>query len=104
MLNSQTQYIDPDTFDNLNYLDTLGFSNKEDITITSLKLSLFSLQNRNFNSLIFDEMAWKAMSMEIFSGIRRNIGKVSLNFNSLVQLSNGMCDGLDLKSYRNYML
>ena len=94
MLNSQIQYIDPDTFDNLNYLDTLAFSNNENINITSLKLSLFSLQNRNLNSLSFDEMGWKDMSMKIFSGIRRKIYKVSLNFNSLVQLPDGMFDGL----------
>ena len=94
MRGSQIQHIGPNTFEDLIYLKTLDFSSNEDINITSLKISLYSLKNRNLSSLNFDRMGWKDLSMKVFSGVSRSIDTLSLSSNSFHQLSDGMFEGL----------
>ena len=89
------QHIDTDAFETLNYLQSLDLSNNKNMNITSLKLSLFSLKNNNLTSLRFESIGWKNSSLEIFSGVHRNITELSIWGNPLEHLSAGTFNGLE---------
>ena len=92
---TKLQHIDPDAFEALNHLQSLDLSRNKYINIMSLKRSLFSLRNHNLKSLSFNGIGWKDSSMKIFSGIHRNITKISISANPLLQFSNEAFSGLE---------
>ena len=95
MYDANIQYINSDAFEALDYLQSLDLSFNINMNITSLKFSLFSLKNNNLTSLRFSGIGWKNSSMQIFSGIHRNISEITISGNPLVQLSAGTFNGLE---------
>ena len=92
---SAITYIDPNAFEHLENLQDLDLSSNPNINISSLKLSLASLQNEKLNSLRFNYMGWKSLVVDVFSGIHRNITLMSIDGNSFNHFSDGLFTGLD---------
>ena len=92
---SNVHNVDRNTFETLGHLTSLDLSSNKNINISSLKQSFTSLKKKNLYMLSFQNMGWKDLTMNIFSGVRRHVVKLYLSGNLLEKLSEGMFEGLD---------